>query len=72
MDNSYVTVSNVSKPHLKVFYEDGEWYILDDSSSNGTYLGNTLVLSGVKTPLKNNSFLKLSNGRGGIVFYCSF
>lgn len=72
LDNSYVTVSNVSKPHLKVFYEDGEWYILDDSSSNGTYLGNTLVLSGVKTPLKNNSFLKLSNGRGGIVFYCSF
>lgn len=72
LDNSYVTVSNVSKPHLKVFYEDNEWYILDDSSSNGTYLGDTLVLPGVKTPLRNNSFLKLSNGRGGIVFYCSF
>ena len=72
LDNSYVTVSNVSKPHLKVFYEDGEWYILDDSSSNGTYLGDTLVLPGFKTPLRNNSFLKLSNGRGGIVFYCSF
>lgn len=72
LDNSYVTVSGISKPHLKVFYEDGEWYMLDECSSNGTYVGDSLVLPGVKTPLKNNSFLKLSNGRGGIIFYCSF
>lgn len=72
LDNSYSTVSNVSKPHLKIFYEDDGWYILDEKSSNGTFISDKEVVKGVKTKLKNNSFLKLSKGNGGAVIYCSF
>lgn len=72
LDNSYDAVSSISKPHLKLFYEGGDWYILDESSTNGTFIGDNLVPYGVKTKLPKNSFLKLSNGVGGAVFYCSF
>lgn len=72
LDNSYTTVSNVSKPHLKLFYKDDSWCILDDSSSNGTFISDKKVQQGVVTKLKNNSFLKLSKGNGSAVIYCSF
>lgn len=72
LDNSYSTVSNVSKPHLKLFYKDDDWYILDEESSNGTFISDKEVPKGVPTRLKNNSFLKLSRGNGGAVIYCSF
>jgi len=71
LDKSYKTVSKVTKPHLKLFYEDC-WYILDDASSNGTFIGDNQVSSGIKTKLSNNSFIKLSKGRGGVVLYCSY
>lgn len=71
LDNSYTTVSNVGKPHLKLFYKDG-WYILDEKSSNGTYIGDRKVQKGKVTKLRNNTFLKLSKGNGGAVIYCSF
>ncbi len=72
LDNSYSTVSNISKPHLKLFYEDDGWYIMDESSSNGTYIADKKVPTGVKTKLKSHSFLKLSKGNGAAVIYCSF
>ena len=72
LDNSYSTVSNVSKPHLKVFYKDDGWYILDSCSSNGTYIADKKVPIGIETKLKTNSFLKLSKGNGAAVIYCSF
>ena len=71
LDKSYKTVSKVTKPHLKLFYDDG-WYILDEKSSNGTFISDNQISYGVKTKLPNNSFIKLSKGEGGIVFYCSF
>lgn len=72
LDNSYSTVSNVAKPHLKLFYKDDGWYILDECSSNGTYIADRKVPTGIETKLKTNSFLKLSKGNGGAVIYCSF
>ena len=72
LDNSYSTVSNVSKPHLKLFYKNDGWYIIDENSSNGTYIADRKVPQGVPTKLKANSFLKLSKGNGGAVIYCSF
>ncbi len=72
LDDSYSTVSNVSKPHVKIFYEDNHWCVLDDSSSNGTFISDRKVLKGVVTKLKNNSFLKLSKGPNGAVIYCSY
>lgn len=72
LDNEYTTVSSVSKPHLKVFYKDGNWHILDESSTNGTFVSGRKIPNGVATKLKNNSFLKLSKGARGAVIYCSF
>jgi DNA-binding transcriptional ArsR family regulator len=72
LDNSYSTVSNIAKPHLKIFYKDGDWCILDEASSNGTFIADRRVPAGEVTKLKNNSFLKLSKGNGGAVIYCSF
>lgn len=72
LDNSYSTVSNVGKPHLKLFHKNDGWYILDECSSNGTYIADRKVPTGIETKLKANSFLKLSRGNGGAVIYCSF
>ena len=72
LDNSYSTVSNVGKPHLKLYYKGDGWYILDEGSSNGTYIADRKVPTGIETRLKANSFLKLSKGNGGAVIYCSF
>lgn len=72
LDNSYEGVSKITQPHLKLFYQDGSWCVIDDASSNGTFVGNVPVESGVLTKLKNNSFLKLSSGEGSATLYCSF
>lgn len=72
LDNSYSTVSNISRPHLKLFYNDGKWCILDENSTNGTFISDKKVPAGEVTELKNNSFLKLSRGYGSVVIYCSF
>ena len=72
LDNSYDTVSGISKPHLELFYENDGWYIIDKDSSNGTFIGDIEVQKGKATKLKSNSFLKLSRGNGGAVIYCSF
>lgn len=72
LDNSYSTVSGVSKPHLKLFYKKDGWYILDEESSNGTFIADREVPKGRATKLSPNSFIKLSKGRGGAVIYCSF
>ena len=72
LDNSYDTVSSISKPHLRLFYDNDGWYIIDESSSNGTFIGDIAVQKGKATKLKSNSFLKLSRGNGGAVIYCSF
>ena len=72
LDNDYVSVSSISKPHLKIFYEDDFWYVLDEASTNGTFVSGKKIPQGIATKLKNNSFLKLSRGNGGVVIYCSF
>lgn len=72
LDNSYTAVSNVGKPHLKLFYKDDNWCILDDGSTNGTFIGNKEISTGRVTQLRRNSFLKLARGEGGAVIYCSF
>ena len=72
LDNSYSTVSSVSKPHLKLFYKNDGWYILDEESSNGTFIADREVSKGRPTKLLPNSFIKLSKGNGGAVIYCSF
>ncbi len=72
LDSTYSTVSSIDKPHLKLFYKEGHWHVLDSESSNGTYIVDREIPKGVETRLKNNSFLKLSRGNGGVIIYFSF
>ena len=72
LDNSYFSVSRVDKPHLKLFYEDDNWWVVDESSTNGTFILDKQLKKGKVTKLRNNTFLKLSKGNGGAVIYCSF
>ena len=64
--------TNVSKPHLKLFNRDGKWCILDEGSSNGTFVRDDEIIVGKPTPIRNNSFIKLSRGNGGAVIYFSY
>ena len=72
LDNEYETVSSISKPHLKLFYKNDGWYVLDEGSSNGTFIKDYEIINGKATKIKSNSFIKLSRGNGGAVIYCSF
>ena len=72
LDNSYESVSKVSKPHLKLFFDQNSWCIVDNASSNGTFLDDKIVQKDTVTKLEKNSFLKLSKGDGGAVIYCSY
>ena len=72
LDNSYLTVSNISKPHLKMFYKDDAWHVLDEESSNGTYIADVEIPKGQEVKLKPNCFLKLSRGNGAAIIYCSY
>lgn len=72
LGNSYSTVSSIAKPHIKVFYEDDAWKVIDESSTNGTYVSDRKIPKGKSINLRNNSFLKLSKGSGSAILYCSF
>lgn len=72
LDNSYKSVSNISKPHLKLFYEDGNWNVIDEKSANGTFIGDRKIPKGDKVSISSNSFIKLARGSAGAVIYCSF
>ena len=67
LDDSYTTVSRIDKPHLKIFNRKGTWYLLDDSSTNGTYVSDVLVKKGEKTQLKNDRYIRLSKGPGSAI-----
>lgn len=70
LSNSYKTVSRISKPHLKIYYKNDKWYMLDEASKNGTYIYDNKIKK--EYPLKNNSYIRLSKGPGSALIYCKF
>ncbi|WP_323735974.1 FHA domain-containing protein [Methanosphaera sp. ISO3-F5] len=72
LDEGYCKVSSITKPHLKLYYHEDKWTIEDTNSEYGTYIDDKTVPKNMKTTLKNNCFLRLARGTGGIVFYCSY
>lgn len=72
LDNEYETVSNVSKPHLKLFNKEDKWYVVDGGSSNGTFIKDIEIPINKAVEVKNNSFVKLSRGNGGAVIHVSY
>ena len=50
----------VSRKHAKFTYKDGNWYVQDLNSTNGTYLNGLKLLPMQDFPLKNGDKLSLS------------
>jgi len=44
----------VSRKHARIFFKDGEWYIEDLGSTNGTYVDNENI--------KNRGIVKINDG----------
>lgn len=72
LDRTYSEVNDESSPHLKIYCQEDTWYVLDESSENGTYINDRKVVKEKATPLTNNSFLRLSRGSGSVVLFCSY
>jgi len=51
----------VSRRHLRVFKEQGQWYVEDLNSSNGTALDGILLQQGVAYPVQNGGELQLGS-----------
>lgn len=49
----------ISREHLQIYWKEGQWWILDLGSLNGTYLNNTLIH---ELPLTNKMTLELGSG----------
>ncbi|RAP54712.1 MAG: hypothetical protein BZ137_00750 [Methanosphaera sp. rholeuAM130] len=72
LSRSYNSVSKISEPHLKVFNKNGTWFMLDESSSNGTYYSNKELKKGEAKEIPNNSVVQLSKGEGSVKLYFTY
>lgn len=53
----------VSREHLQIYWKEGQWWIQDLGSLNGTYLNNVLIH---ELPLTNKMTLELGSGGASI------
>ncbi|RAP54564.1 MAG: hypothetical protein BZ137_01550 [Methanosphaera sp. rholeuAM130] len=72
LDNTYKKVSTIDKPHIKIYHKDNQWYMIDENSISGTYIDDKKVPHSTATKVKNNSFIRLSQGTGSAIIYCSY
>lgn len=54
----HLPLEGVSRKHCRVFYQDGEYYVEDLESTNGTYLNNVKIVQGV---LRGGDIISLGN-----------
>jgi pSer/pThr/pTyr-binding forkhead associated (FHA) protein len=52
--------NKVSREHAKFYFDENVWYVEDLESTNGTYINNEKILSGIKVQLHHTDILKLS------------
>lgn len=67
----YETVNKRHEPHLEIFYEDGEWFMIDNST-HGTFSYGKEIEKGKPVKLENDSFIQLSRGPKSVVLYVSY
>lgn len=51
----------VSRYHAVITFEDGEAFIKDTNSSNGTFINNKQITQGLKVKLKSGDKIKVGN-----------
>lgn len=65
---------SVSKVHAKIIRENGEWYIIDNSSTNGVIVNNKRISA--KTKLHEKDVITITNSKliftSAIIFYCCY
>ena len=54
---------NIGRVHARIVVRDGSTYIIDNNSTNGTYVNNTKLRSGQEQKLNNNDVIKLADER---------
>lgn len=58
----------VSNEHCSIFYENGQWYVKDEHSGNGTAVNSIDIGYGGKNRLNNGDELKLGHHSDSITF----
>jgi len=53
--------SKVSRPHARLFWQNGIWNVTDLGSANGTYVDGTLVPSNQTRAVRNGSQIRLGD-----------
>jgi pSer/pThr/pTyr-binding forkhead associated (FHA) protein len=51
----------ISKRHLKIVHVENQWFIIDQGSTNGTYIDNERLIPGRKFEIKPSQFIRLSD-----------
>ncbi|MDY6980626.1 MAG: FHA domain-containing protein, partial [Pseudomonadota bacterium] len=51
----------VSRRHLRLFLDQGQWYVEDLGSTNGSAVGGLTLQAGVAYPLQNDEELQLGS-----------
>lgn len=62
-DNDYSISDNgaISRKHLKIIIDNDNYYALDDSSTNGTYIDDVRIKAGEATQIKPGQLLRLAD-----------
>lgn len=71
LSSTYKTVTERHVPHLEVYCDDGEWFMVD-RSEHGTFIFNMEVEKDTPVKLPNNTFIQLSKGPTSAVLYVSY
>jgi DNA-binding transcriptional ArsR family regulator len=66
INENFLAVTRISKPHAKLFRENSTWYIEDCKSTGGTYVGNRELTPGIKYELRNGDLIDLGRGDGNV------
>ncbi|MDO8494173.1 MAG: FHA domain-containing protein, partial [Deltaproteobacteria bacterium] len=56
-----LTGTGISREHAKIVQEEGQFYLIDLGSSNGTILNGVLIQPKERTLLKNNDRITIQN-----------
>lgn len=54
-------LSSVSRTHSRLFEIDGQWFVADQESTNGTFINAIRLKSGAVKPLRSGDTLQLAN-----------
>ncbi len=49
----------VSKKHARISYENGQFFLHDEKSTNGTYIGEEQLTSGATVPVRSGDMLRI-------------